>query len=66
MFALFFDVSKEAMTARIMARGKTSGRSDDNMEALVRRASLMCPAAHRSRVGSGVSGVSSCFIGNPK
>ena len=64
MFALFFDVSKEAMTARIMA--KTSGRGDDNMEALVRRASLTCPAAHRSRVGSGVSGVNSCYIGNPK
>ena len=37
MFVLFFDVSKEAMTIRIMERGKTSGRSDDNMEALVKR-----------------------------
>ena len=36
-FVLFFDVSKEAMTARIMERSKTSGRSDDNMEALVKR-----------------------------
>jgi hypothetical protein len=26
MFALFFDVSKEAMTARILERGKTSGK----------------------------------------
>jgi guanylate kinase len=37
MFTLFFDVSQEAMTARILERGKTSGRSDDNMEALVKR-----------------------------
>eukprot|EP01043_Picozoa_sp_COSAG02_P043419 COSAG02_NODE_3780_length_6242_cov_10.962559_7_plen_859_part_00 len=37
MFTLFFDVSQEAMTARIIERGKTSGRSDDNMEALVKR-----------------------------
>ena len=36
-FVLFFDVSKEAMTARIVERGKTSGRADDNLEALVKR-----------------------------
>jgi UMP-CMP kinase len=36
-FVLFFDVSQEAMTARIMERGKTSGRSDDNADALVKR-----------------------------
>eukprot|EP01052_Picozoa_sp_SAG31_P021679 SAG31_NODE_1688_length_7528_cov_14.515143_6_plen_991_part_01 len=37
LFTLFFDVSQEAMTARIMERGKTSGRSDDNAAALVKR-----------------------------
>ena len=36
-FVLFFDVSKEVMTERIIERGKTSGRSDDNMAALIKR-----------------------------
>ena len=36
-FVLFFDVSKEVMTDRIIERGKTSGRSDDNMAALIKR-----------------------------
>ena len=36
-FVLFFDVSKEVMTDRIIERGRTSGRSDDNMEALIKR-----------------------------
>ena len=36
-FVLFFDVSREVMTDRIIERGRTSGRSDDNMEALMKR-----------------------------
>ena len=36
-FVLFFDVSKELMTSRIIERGKTSGRSDDNMASLLKR-----------------------------
>ena len=36
-FVLFFDVSKETMTERILERGKTSGRADDNLESLAKR-----------------------------
>ena len=36
-FCLFFDVSEEVMTARLLERGKTSGRSDDNAEAIKKR-----------------------------
>jgi len=34
---LFFDVSRDAMTARLLERGKTSGRADDNMESILKR-----------------------------
>ena len=34
---LFFDCSEEAMEQRIMKRGETSGRVDDNKEALIKR-----------------------------
>ncbi|CAJ1462118.1 unnamed protein product [Effrenium voratum] len=36
-FALFFDCSEAVMEARIMERGKTSGRADDNAEAVRKR-----------------------------
>ena len=34
---LFFDCSEQAMEARILKRGETSGRVDDNKEALMKR-----------------------------
>ena len=34
---LHFDVSEEEMCNRIMERGKTSGRNDDNRESLLKR-----------------------------
>ena len=34
---LHFDVSEEEMCNRIMERGKTSGRVDDNRESLLKR-----------------------------
>jgi hypothetical protein len=62
------------MTARIMA--KTSGRGDDNMEALVRRASLTCPrrasltcrkrGERRKQLLYRKSQVNSCCIENSK
>ena len=36
-FTLFFECSEETMEARLLERGKTSGRSDDNMEAIRKR-----------------------------
>ena len=36
-FCLFFDVSEAVMTERLLERGKTSGRSDDNAEAIKKR-----------------------------
>ena len=36
-FLLYFECSKETMKARILERGKTSGRSDDNEEAIEKR-----------------------------
>eukprot|EP00913_Durusdinium_trenchii_P008393 g7884.t1 len=36
-FALFFDCSEAVMEARILERGKTSGRADDNSEAIRKR-----------------------------
>jgi len=36
-FVLFFECSEEAMTARIMSRGQTSGRVDDNLESAKKR-----------------------------
>jgi adenylate kinase family enzyme len=35
--ALFFDVSEETLEARLLERGKTSGRSDDNKESIIKR-----------------------------
>ena len=34
---LYFDVSDETMTARLLNRGKTSGRADDNEETIKKR-----------------------------
>jgi len=34
---LFFDVSDDTMTARLLDRGKTSGRVDDNEETIKKR-----------------------------
>jgi len=36
-FVLFFDCTEETCVARILKRGETSGRSDDNMESLKKR-----------------------------
>jgi UMP-CMP kinase family protein len=36
-FVLFYECSQEAMEKRILERGKTSGRSDDNPESLKKR-----------------------------
>ena len=36
-FCLFFEVSEAVMTERLLERGKTSGRSDDNAEAIKKR-----------------------------
>eukprot|EP00913_Durusdinium_trenchii_P015843 g14889.t1 len=36
-FVLFFDLSEETMQARLMERGKTSGRADDNLESIKKR-----------------------------
>lgn len=36
-FALFFEVSEEVLRARILERAKTSGRTDDNEESLIKR-----------------------------
>ena len=34
---LFFEASEEAMTERLLERGKTSGRTDDNADTIKRR-----------------------------
>ena len=34
---LYFDVSDETMTSRLMKRGETSGRADDNEETIKKR-----------------------------
>ena len=36
-FALYFDVSDETMTKRLLARAETSGRVDDNEETIKKR-----------------------------
>lgn len=36
-FALFFDVSEATMEVRLLERGKTSGRADDNLESIKKR-----------------------------
>jgi len=36
-FTLFFDCSEETMRERLLNRGKTSGRADDNEESIVKR-----------------------------
>ncbi|XP_054714430.1 adenylate kinase isoenzyme 1-like [Uloborus diversus] len=36
-FLLFFDVPDEVMKTRLMERGKTSGRADDNEETILKR-----------------------------
>jgi UMP-CMP kinase len=36
-FTLFFDVPEETMQQRLLERGKTSGRADDNPESIKKR-----------------------------
>ncbi|CAE7871938.1 cmpk [Symbiodinium microadriaticum] len=36
-FCMFFDCSEAVMEARLLERGKTSGRSDDNLESIKKR-----------------------------
>jgi len=36
-FTLFFDCPEDIMQERLMKRGETSGRSDDNMESIKKR-----------------------------
>ena len=36
-FILFFDCPEDVMTERLLNRGKTSGRSDDNAESIKKR-----------------------------
>ena len=36
-FTLFFDCPEETMQERLLNRGKTSGRSDDNLESIKKR-----------------------------
>jgi UMP-CMP kinase len=36
-FVLFFDCSEQTMEARLLERGKTSGRSDDNIDSIRKR-----------------------------
>jgi UMP-CMP kinase len=36
-FVLFFDCNDEVLTARLLERGKTSGRADDNLESIKKR-----------------------------
>jgi len=36
-FVLYFDCPEETMSARLLDRGKTSGRSDDNVDSIIKR-----------------------------
>jgi UMP-CMP kinase len=36
-FTLFFDCPEEVMQERLLGRGKTSGRADDNIESIKKR-----------------------------
>jgi adenylate kinase len=36
-FVLFFDASAETLTQRLLKRGETSGRADDNLESIQKR-----------------------------
>jgi len=36
-FVLFFDCPEDILEARLLERGKTSGRSDDNLESIKKR-----------------------------
>ena len=36
-FLLFLDCSEEVMKERLLERGKTSGRADDNLESIIKR-----------------------------
>lgn len=36
-FTLFFDCPEDVMQARLLQRGKTSGRADDNAESIAKR-----------------------------
>ena len=47
-FVLFFATTEQVMLARLLERGKTSGRSDDNKESIVKRFSeLSCVSSPR-------------------
>jgi UMP-CMP kinase len=37
LFVLFFDCPEDCMESRLVERGKTSGRTDDNIETIKRR-----------------------------
>jgi UMP-CMP kinase len=37
LFLLFLDCPQEVMTARLLERGKTSGRVDDNIDSIIKR-----------------------------
>lgn len=39
-FVLFFDCSTETMQNRVMERGKSSGRSDDNVQTFMKRSKV--------------------------
>lgn len=36
-FVFFFDTTEEVMLERLLERGKTSGREDDNVESITKR-----------------------------
>ena len=36
-FLLFLDCTEEVMKERLLERGKTSGRADDNLESIIKR-----------------------------
>jgi UMP-CMP kinase len=46
---LFINTTEEVMLGRLLERGKTSGRADDNRESIVKRfRESACPAPSRS------------------
>ena len=46
-FVLFFSTTEEVMLVRLLERGKTSGRDDDNVESIKKRFRECCPSSHR-------------------
>lgn len=45
---LFFTTTEDVMLQRLLERGKTSGREDDNVESIKKRFSMRC-FARKSR-----------------